>query len=126
MFLPLIGLGTEVGSNPFPGSRTTIRTPRVSSQDTLHSIDLEGSALAPCTTALASASLSASWIASSFPCAQCICLTSCMMPCTTGSTQFLSPARVTLSFKINLSASKLQVQDWTATTSQLPALKLYR
>src|SRR5882724_5674800 len=84
--------------------------PRVSSQVTSHSTSLEGSALAPCTTAFANASLSASWTASSFPPAHCICLTSCIMPCTTGSTQFLSPARVTLSFKINLSASKVQVE----------------
>src|SRR5215475_4428131 len=115
----MTGLGMEEGSKPGPGSRTTISMPRASSQATSHSTIFWGSPLAPCTTALARASVSANSIASSFPLAHCILRTTSIIPCTTGSTAFRSADRVTFNLSVNLSGSK---QPFEVSTPILPSL----
>src|SRR5215469_14407368 len=99
------------GSNPEPGSRATISIPRASSQATMHSIVLVGSSFAPCTTALARASVNASSMSLSLPGAHCMSRTTSMTLCTTGSTASRSAAKAIFSFMINLSDPKLNGVD---------------
>src|SRR5215469_3386228 len=95
------------GSNPGPGSRTTISIPRASSQATMHSIVLVGSSFAPCTTALARASVKASSMSLSLPGAHCVPRTTSITLRTTGSTASRAAAKAIFSFMTNLSDPKL-------------------
>src|ERR1019366_3797938 len=79
-----------------------------SSQATSHSITLEGSLFAPCTTALARASVKASSMSSSCPSAHFISRTTFITLRTTGSMASRSPESVTLSLRSSFPASKLQ------------------
>src|SRR3977135_1897169 len=69
---------------------------------------LEGSELAPWTTALDSASVRASSTLSSLPSTHFISRTTFITLCTTGSTALRSAHSVTLSFRISFFESKLQ------------------
>ena len=89
-----MGLGIWDGSNPGPGSRTTMSMPRAWSQATQHWICLDGSLPLPCSTALASASRSASSISNSRPAAQPIWVTILITRSTIGEIALTSAASV--------------------------------
>ena len=84
MFCPRVGLGMAPGSNPGPGSRTTISIPFASSQATHTSTLFVASCAQPCRMAFASASRSAVSISNSLPFEHSIARASAMICSTAG------------------------------------------
>src|SRR5580704_2772257 len=90
-----VGVGIELGSNPGPGSRTTIMIPCSRSPVTVHSTFIAASPLQPWTIALARASRSAISISNSLSDPYCKSLTSRITQSTTGEMAATSAGKET-------------------------------